>query len=55
MKLPSKYQIGDTISNEEYVDAEIIAIRFTIGKVYYDILDKFEGKIYYNIDSSIIN
>lgn len=52
--LPSKYQIEDAISTEEIVDGEVVAVKFTIGKVYYDILDKLSGKVVYDVDSALI-
>lgn len=53
-RLPSGYQIEDPVSTEEIYDGEITAVRFTIGKVYYDILDKLTGKVIRDVDSAFV-
>lgn len=52
--LPSTYQIEDPVSTDDIFDGEITAVRFTIGKVYYDILDKLTGKVIRDVDSALV-
>lgn len=52
--LPSRYQVDDLVSTEDIFDGQIVGIRFTIGKVYYDILDKLSGKVIRDVDSACI-
>lgn len=49
--LPSRYQIDDNICTEDIFDGQIVAVRFTAGKVYYDILNKIAGTITRDLDS----
>lgn len=44
-ELPSKYQINDGFSSDTIFDGQVIAVKFTIGKVFYDVLDRLQGKI----------
>lgn len=53
--LPSKYQINSPVSTEDIFDGQIVAVRFTVGKVYYDILDKLTGKIMRDVDSCAVS
>lgn len=50
-RLPSRYQIEDPISTEDIFDGQVVAVRFTVGKTYYDILDRLTGNIIRDIDS----
>ncbi len=52
--LPSRYQVDDSVSTEDIFDGQVVGVRFTIGKVYYDILDKLTGKVIRDVDSSYI-
>lgn len=52
--LPSKYQIEDSVSTGDIFDGQVVAVKFTVGKVYYDILDKLSGKVIENIDSALV-
>ncbi len=53
-KLPSKYQIDDEVSTEDIYDGQVVAVKFTVGKVYYDVLDKLTGKVIEEVDSALI-
>lgn len=50
-QLPSRYQVDDSICTEDIFDGQVVAVRFTIGKVYYDILNKLTGAIIRDVDS----
>lgn len=53
-KLPSKHQVDDEVTTDDIFDGQIVGVRFTIGKVYYDILDKLSGKVIRDVDSACI-
>lgn len=49
--LPSRHQIDDNLCTENIFDGQIVAVRFTADKVYYDILNKLTGNIIRDVDS----
>lgn len=51
---PSRYQIDDSVSTEEVFDGQVVAVKFTVGKIYYDVLDKLSGKVIENVDSALV-
>lgn len=40
---------------QEKLWGEVIAVRFTKAKVFYDVLDDYYGKVFKNIESSYVN
>ncbi len=53
-RLPSKYQVDDFVETDDIYDGQVVGIRFTIGKVYYDILDKLTGNVIRDVDSALV-
>lgn len=56
MELPSQFQIGDHVEfllaqGRIGVWGEVVAIRFTKAKVFYDIIDDTAADIHRDIDS----
>lgn len=47
MTYDSKYSIGEKVTHIQHPHAncEIVGIRFTEAKVYYDVLNRFEGVV----------
>lgn len=54
-RLPSSFQIDTLVSTDTIFDGQVVAVRFTAGKVYYDVLDKLTGKVMRDVDSCVIS
>lgn len=62
--LPSKFQLGDDVEfTLEFTDdtrqinwrwGKITAVRFTTGKVWYEAIWDYDGKVYTNIPSHCV-
>lgn len=47
MTYETKYAIGDKVLHvqHQYANCEIVAVRFTEAKVFYDVLNRYEGVV----------
>lgn len=51
---PAAYNIGDEVEFNDNRTGQIVAVKFTKSKVFYDILDDYDASICKEIDSAFI-
>ena len=51
---PAAYNIGDDVEFDNGRTGQIVAVKFTKSKVFYDILDDYDANVYKEIDSALI-